>query len=237
MLPEKLLLLAPSVLAYILFFTLYAIDSRQDLPQWFLRKTIHSIGNIMIGIFIGLLIEPWRVIQALVIFLILLALFSLPPIQLLQFLLIKSTRKGETRFETFITVAFTSVSLLALYFVFQGDRLIWFLSGIFVLAIADGFGEFVGRPFGRHKYVALMSLLSSERRFKSVEGSIGVFVGSVLGILLAFLITQTSLMDLRTIFLVLLISSVVTVFEGLSTSFVDNIILPWTVALLGYLLF
>ncbi len=234
MLPEYVLLLAPSILAYILFFTLYLVDSRYDLPQWFMRKTIHSIGNVMIGVFIGLLIDPWKVIQALIIFLVLLALFSLPPVRLLQFLLVKSTRKGETRLETFITVALTSISLLVLYFVFQGEKLVWFLSGIFVLAIADGFGEFVGRPFGKHKYVAIASLLSSEPRFKSIEGSIGVFLGSVLGITLAFLLTQTLLLNLSIILLIFLIAVIVTILEGLSTSFIDNIVLPWSVALLGY---
>ncbi len=235
--PEYVLLLAPSALAYVLFFTLYLIDSNKKLPQWFMRKTIHSIGNIMIGVFIGLLVEPWKVIQALTIFLILLAIFSLPPIRLLQFLLIKSTREGETRLETFVTVALTSASLLALYFVFQRENLVWFLAGIFVLAIADGFGEFVGRPFGKHKYVSPMSLLSSKPRYKSIEGSVGVFLGSALGIILAFLISQIPLGEFRTVLLIVLISAIVTILEALSTSFVDNIVLPWSVAIMGYLLF
>ncbi len=87
------------------------------------------------------------------------------------------------------------------------------------LAGGDGLADIIGRRYGKHKYGA---------SGKSVEGSIGMFVGSILFsfVLVAIFTLAVSNWDLAAFVVPLLIVSlVVTIVEGISPKNMDN----WTI--------
>jgi dolichol kinase len=91
------------------------------------------------------------------------------------------------------------------------------------LAGGDGFADIIGRRFGKHKY----SIAGSE---KSVEGSIGMLIGSVLFsfLLMAIFSVEVTVWNLSTILLpIVLFGAVATIVEALSPKNMDN----WTITI------
>ncbi len=227
----------PSIIAYALFYFLFILDQKYVLPHWVVRKLIHSVGMLLIGIFILIIKSLIDVIITLTIFLFLLFIFAIIPPHLTQYLFLKSKRNEEKLLETIINVTITSTSLIVLYLVFQ-YQLFYFISGMYVLAIGDTFGEFFGRKYGKHKYTSLFARIFKIDRQKSIEGSIAVFSGSFFGLILALIVY-----DYRSLILLLspmiLISFLIAslfaaLLESISISLLDNILLPWGIALLFY---
>ena len=72
------------------------------------------------------------------------------------------TRKGQRQSESIVNSTFTSISALTLLFVsfYFGSRH-YFLAGILSVAVGDGLGEFIGKPYGKHKYKILSAGLSA----------------------------------------------------------------------------
>jgi len=104
-------------------------------------------------------------------------------------------------------------------------------SGLLVigcLAGGDGFADIVGRKFGKHKY----HISGSE---KSVEGSIGMFVGSVLFciVLLAIFDLEVGNWDIAQLILpVMLFALVAMVVEAISPKNMDNWTITFSVAIM-----
>lgn len=91
------------------------------------------------------------------------------------------------------------------------------------LAGGDGFADVIGRKYGKHKYGTAGSQ-------KSVEGSIGMFVGSVLFslVLVALLGIEVKSWDLTSFIAPILLFAVgATIIEGMSPKNVDN----WTISI------
>ncbi|MEI7667542.1 MAG: hypothetical protein WCI62_00925 [Erysipelotrichaceae bacterium] len=93
--------------------------------------------------------------------------------------------------------------------------------GIMVMAYGDGFASLIGQRFGSHTYTIFKGK-------KSLEGSLTMFVVSVLAIIAYLAIVQFSL----NWYVIIVIAAVATVVEGISPYGLDNIFVPLIVALL-----
>jgi dolichol kinase len=90
------------------------------------------------------------------------------------------------------------------------------------VAIGDGLGEFIGKPFGKRKYRITAP--------KSLEGSLGVFLGSFVGAILAFGVLGSESITGWILLVIILASLIAMIIEAVSISFLDNILMPWAVA-------
>jgi len=99
-------------------------------------------------------------------------------------------------------------------------------SAIFVLAFADGIGGWVGRKKGKHMYKVPWA------KPKSIEGSLGMFLASLISIFIAQLVFQ-GFIDVLIIFIGSLIATIV---EGISPKHSDNIFIPVILAGVLYLI-
>lgn len=207
---------------YLLFGSAY-VANYYNKPSWFIRKLIHTFGLILVGIYGSFLNTIEEVLYVLTIFLIILAILSLiPQIQLFQSLIRMGTREGQRQSESIINSALTSISILTLMVVaFFGSRH-YFLAGVLSVALGDGLGEFIGKPYGKHKYKLLAE--------KSVEGSFGVFIGTLIGCIFAFISFNIDFLIVEMFLIIILVSIVATTIEAFSISFLDNVLMPWAVA-------
>lgn len=215
------------LIPYILFGIAY-YSSHKGKPAWFTRKLIHTFGLAIVGLYGSTLNNLQEVFYVFFVFLGILVILSLiPNLRLFQSLIEKGTRTGEKKSESIINTTLTSISMLTLLVVSFDQRWLFF-AGALAVAIGDGLGEFVGRPYGKHKYHIFSD--------KSIEGSLGVFFGTLVGILISF--TYFDLDELSLIFFsaIILASLVATLIEAFSVSFVDNVLIPWGVAGVLFLL-
>ena len=176
----------------------------------------------MVGLFgstISTLNEIIIIISILLISAIALSIY--PRIQLIQSLIQMGTRKGEKEKETFFNTVFTIVTSLTLLYVTFEHRWI-FMVAMMAVSLGDGFGEFIGKPYGKHKFKITAN--------KSVEGSIAVFFGSFIGAVFALLLFD--MFTGRILLLVILTSFVAMAIEAISFSFIDNLFMPTSVAII-----
>ncbi|MFV2013908.1 MAG: hypothetical protein ACC656_00630 [Candidatus Heimdallarchaeota archaeon] len=216
------------LIPYLLFGLAY-LAYYYNKPKWFIRKLIHTFGLILVGIYGSFLNTLEEVLYVLTIFLIILVILSLiPQLQLFQSLIRMGTREGQSQIESVVNATLTSVSILALMIVaFFGSRH-YFLAGVLSVALGDGLGEFIGKPYGKHKYKLITQ--------KSVEGSFGVFIGTFIGSVIAFISFDINFLSVEILLIMLFVSIVATLIEAFSVSFIDNVIMPWAVAGLLWLL-
>lgn len=99
-------------------------------------------------------------------------------------------------------------------------------ASIFTLAFADGVGGWVGRKMGRHYYKVPWA------KPKSLEGSLGMFIASLISILIAQIFFYSRIDPL----LIIVGSIAATIIEGISPKHSDNIFIPLLLALLLYVL-
>ncbi len=191
-------------------------------PFWSIRKFIHTLGLIIVAVYASYLETLTEILIVLFMFLtVLLILTLIPSIKLFFTLIEMGTRQGEKESESIINTSLTSTGMIFLLLVFFDIRWI-FMAGVLSVALGDGFGEFIGKPYGKHKYVITSP--------KSVEGSIGVFMGTLIGALIAFLSLYSTTINEYELFILIIASLAAMIIEAVSISFMDNILMPWTVA-------
>jgi dolichol kinase len=190
-------------------------------PFWAIRKFIHTLGLIIVGVYASYLETLAEILIVLFMFITILLVFTLIPRVNLFFTLIEmGTRKGEKEIESIINTSLTSTGMIVLLLVFFDVRWI-FLAGVLSVGLGDGLGEFIGKPYGKHKFNITAP--------KSIEGSIGVFAGTLIGALFAFLsLNSTSISDYE-LFILIIASLTAMIIEAVSISFMDNILMPWAV--------
>lgn len=219
--------IAALVLVPLLFLFVPFYLNRRNAPNWVIRKTIHSVLLTVVAVYGGFLEEMDEILITLAIFLTIAVTFSLiPSIRLLQVMFEMGTREGESQKESFMNTALTIIVSFTLLFVLGDSRMIY-MASIFSVAFGDSLGEFIGKPFGKHKYKIIAT--------KSLEGSFGVFVGTLFGVVVTYIIFgQFSFAIAWVLILVALVAMVV---EALSFSVIDNLALPTiSAALLFYLI-
>ncbi len=132
------------------------------------------------------------------------------------------TREGERQIESLINTTLTAISMLSLMAISFTDNRHFFFAGVLSVSIGDGLGEFIGKPYGKHKFKIFAN--------KSYEGSLGVFVGTFIGCIIAYVSFDMTFFVQNVIFFFFIASLIATLIEAVSVSFIDNISMPWAVA-------
>ena len=196
--------------------------------KWQVRKFGHMLIHFLIAFIPYLFSHMISIIIALVIIGIIVVIISLiPPINFLQRLYFECTREGEKVRELVLNTIATAFALLLILFVFV-DKLHIFTAAVLTVSLGDGMGEIIGRPYGRIRYK-----IFSE---KSLEGSIFVFIGTFLSILVSF--AYHSLLSLEGFWWKALVLGLIgMVVEAFNFKFLDNTALPLSIAFGLFLLF
>lgn len=216
-----ILIVVPILIA---FFTFYL--NHINASSWFMRKYMHTAGLTIAAFYGGLIQDIDEIIIILISLIIILILLTIPKkIRLYYRFIDLGKRDEENQIEVFLNLTITTAVAVILLLLFINSRQI-FMAGIFSVAFGDALGEFIGRPYGKHKYKIF--------RPKSVEGSFGVFFGTFVGCVVAF--TIFNLFNFNLVLIFIIVSVISMIVEALSFKFIDNIILPFIVAFSLYLL-
>ncbi|MHA1911444.1 MAG: hypothetical protein ACTSYA_07095 [Candidatus Kariarchaeaceae archaeon] len=213
-------------LAYFVFIVAGIIHAR-GYPNWAVRKWIHVAG-LTLWAYLAVQYSLFEVlIQVIVFAIILLILSAVPSIKFAFFYISIGKREDESSIEAFANPIITGATIFTILFL--TSEMI-FIAATLALAWGDGLGEIIGRPFGKHKYYIPFH---PQKHTKSFEGSTSVFIGTVMGINVAFFAYGGSSVGL---FLVSLITAlIVTLFEAIYfpilSKLIDNVLVPSTVAL------
>ncbi len=198
------------------------------LERWQIRKIGHTILNTVAAFIPYLFTNIFDLFLALIITIGTLLLFSLiPQIRILQRIFFLCSRNDNSPWELFINSTLMGAVMLLILWFFQ-DNLFVFTAAYLTVSLGDGLGELIGKPFGSIKYKILSE--------KSLEGSLGVLFGSLLGITIALAVN--SMLGWPGVWWKIIVVAVISmIVEALSFSFIDNITLPSSVTLALYLLF
>jgi len=132
---------------------------------------------------------------------------------------------AETRFESLGNVYYTCSVALLILLTFNISRYqVAGGLGILVMAYGDGFASLIGRRYGKHSFAIFKGK-------KSIEGSLTMFVLSILTIAAYLTIVSYSL----NWYVILLIAAVATVVEAISPHGLDNIFVPLITSLLYFI--
>lgn len=183
--------------------------------HWVMRKYMHTVGIGTMAIYGAVLSSIGELFILVITDLIIAGFLSLhPKIRFIQKLVEFGTRTGESKSEALLNTFFTIGTALYLMIVFVDQRYI-FSAAVLTVSLGDGLGEFIGRPFGKIKF-----RIFSE---KSIEGSIGVLIGSFLGIILSYIIFDV--FDTTQLIYIGTVALLVTFIEAFSFAYLDNIIM------------
>jgi dolichol kinase len=158
---------------------------------------------------------------------ILLILSAIPQIQILQRIFVMCSRKENFPWELFVNSVLMGIAMILILWFFK-DNLFVFTAAYLAVSLGDGLGEMVGRPYGKIKYRIFNA--------KSLEGTIAVFIGSFIGLIIALGVNL--MLGLPGVWWkIVVVASIATVVETCSFWFFDNITLPASVAVSLYYLF
>ena len=196
--------------------------------KWQVRKLGHMIVHFVIAFLPYLFSYMISLIVAIVIVGVIIIIISLiPPVRFLQRVYVECTREGEKVIELVINSIATAFAVLLILFVFA-DKLYIFTAAILTVSLGDGMGEMIGRPYGRIKYK-----IFSER---SLEGSVFVFIGTFISIVVSF--AYHSLLGLEGFWWKAIVLGLIgMVVEACNYKFLDNTVLPLSIAFGLFLLF
>ncbi len=193
------------------------VMASHGVAHWKARKLVHIVMGTTIaltvvvytnlsgptfaaGVFLAILIYAWGHKHSLI-----------------SDLLAAGSRENESRANTFVSGLMGMISFAVSFLLFLAQPAI-FVSAILAVAWADAAGEVFGRLFGAR-------VLSRRIRGKSVEGSVGVFVFSLLSLLVSLYLFAD--IQIVSVFPHLLtIAGLVTVTELVSTRWLDNFLIP-----------
>jgi dolichol kinase len=217
--------LAVMAVCYAYIVALIVVSPRLRMPRKVSRKVLHAmIGNLpLIMPFFTASIYPFLVASPF----ILVTLLATPnsPIKLGEKMKGLSNLTEEGHHWGLVLYAM-SYSALAYLF---GVKPYIVAAGIFPMAYGDSLAAIFGEYFGRHKYKIFET--------KSLEGSIGMFLGSFVSLTFAFIYFGLLYpFTFNPIVPAFAIACLVTVVEGASPKGLDNVAVPLVGALTFILL-
>ncbi len=201
-------------------FAYYLHDKGKE--PWFIRKYLHTVGLTLIAIYAMLFSSIEEIIITVSVVILIIIILSIIPLKFAQTMIEFSTRKGEKQIESLINSSLTTIVALILMIVLYDYKWI-FTSSLLTVAFGDALGEFIGKPYGRHKYRIIAP--------KSIEGSIAVFAGALIGIMIPYLFYGFVWSSVPVIIIAALVAMII---EALSISFLDNILMPSVTAFILY---
>lgn len=198
-----------------------------NYERWQVRKLSHMILHAVLAFFPYFIDNLFDLIITLGITMVLLLVLSLiPQIQFIPKIIEKCTREGDNNIQMIINATITSIAVLLVYVLFLEKPYV-FTAAFLSVSLGDGLGEMIGRPYGKIKY-----RIFEER---SLEGSIAVFVGTMLSIFVALAVNKMLAVDIW--WKIIVIALIGTIVEACNYKFSDNVTLPAIIALMMYLLF
>jgi phytol kinase len=214
-LDELLWNLAVMACCYAYIVALIIASPRLHLPGKVSRKVLHvMIGNLpLIMPFFTASIYPFLVASPF----ILVTLLATPssPIKLGERMKGLSSLTEEGHHWGLVLYAISYSALAFLY----GTRPYVVAAGIFPMAYGDSLAAVFGEYWGKHKYRIFET--------KSLEGSLGMFLGSFLSLTLAFLYFGLLYpFSFHPIMPAFAIAFLVTIVEGMSPKGLDNVAVP-----------
>ena len=199
--------------AYIL--ALIIVSPRLNLPGKVSRKVLHAmIGNLpLVMPFFTANIYPFLVASPF----ILVTLLATPnsPIKLGEKMrgLSNLTEEGHHWGLVLYAISYSSLALIF------GVKSYIVAAGIFPMAYGDSLAAIFGETYGKHRYKVFET--------KSIEGSLGMFLGSFVSLTLAFLYFGLIFpLTFNPLVPAFAIACLVTVVEGVSPRGLDNIAVP-----------
>ncbi len=192
----------------------------KGIESWLLRKYYHILLHTLLGIYAMIHENIIDLLITLLIFVFLSFLFSLTPYFSMKSIFESGKRDDESIYSLLINNNLTLLtSVLLLVFTTT-----WvFALASLVVGLGDGFGEVIGKPFGRMKYKIFEK--------KTIEGSIAVLLGSFASIII---VNNFYTLDFS-IVLIFLFSVFLMLVEGFSFSFLDNILLQIAILYLYFI--
>ena len=224
---EWLFVFVGAIIALATLSTVFVLKAMK-FEKWQVRKLGHMLVHFVLAFFPYMFSYMISIIASIIIVTVFVAIISLiPPLRFLQRVYIECTREGEKVIELVLNTIITAFAVLLILFVFY-DKLYIFTAAVLTVSLGDGMGEIIGRPYGRIRYK-----IFSE---KSLEGSIFVFIGTFVSILVAF--AYHSLLNLEGFWWKALVLGLIgMVIEACNYKFLDNTVLPLSIAFGLFLLF
>ncbi|MHA1408609.1 MAG: hypothetical protein ACTSSG_14685 [Candidatus Heimdallarchaeaceae archaeon] len=197
-----------------------------NFTKWQVRKIGHMIVHFVAAFLPYMFHNVFDIIVTILIVLGLLVLISLlPKIRFIPRIYDECTREGENIRDLVINSLLTSVTVAALFLWLQKEHMYIYTAAVLSVSLGDGMGEMIGRPFGKIRYKIFET--------RTLEGSIAVFIGIYISLIVAFgynLLLATPGFWWKS----LIISFIGTIIEACNYKFLDNAILPMTMAVIIY---
>jgi len=191
-------------------------------PKWKARKLVHtSMGTV-----VGLTLVGYSNLSgpafAAGIFVFILFYAWAHKSELIWDLLLAGSREEDTRTKTFMAGFMGMISFGTVFLLFFSRPEI-FVAAILAVAWGDAAGEIVGRPFGG-------KIVKRKYRNKSFEGSVAVFIFTILSIVASLLAYSPDTCILCIFSQILIVAAVSTIAEVLSIGWTDNFFIPMVTA-------
>ncbi len=191
-------------------------------PKWKARKLVHtSMGTV-----VGLTLVGYSNLSgpafAAGLFVFILFYAWAHKSELLWDLLLAGSRDEDTRTKTFMAGFMGMISFGTVFLLFFSRPEI-FVAAILAVAWGDAAGEIIGRPFGG-------KIFKRKYRNKSFEGSIAVFVFTILSVLASLLAYSPDTCILCIFSQILIVAAFATIAEVLSIGWTDNFFIPMVTA-------
>ncbi|NPD88479.1 MAG: hypothetical protein HGN29_07135 [Asgard group archaeon] len=219
-----------SVVLSFIILNLVFLFKALKLPKWRVRKLGHMILHLFLAFFPYFSENIFDVIVTIVIISSLLLLVSaIPKLSFIQRILDDCTREGEKKYNLILNTFSSAFALFVVFFAFAYRDMVYIYTiAVLAVALGDGLGEMIGRPYGRIKYKIFVE--------RSVEGSFFVFFGTFIGVIITF--GFNNMLPLPGFWWkALVIGFVAMVIEAFNYKFIDNTTLVISVAFVAFLLF
>ena len=195
---------------FLLLFVIAEIAYKKGADVEFTRKFVH-FGGAFVTIFFPFIIHSHWTVLALAIAFAGIMIFT-KKLNLLQSVH-GVTRKSEG-------ALYHPIAIYSCFLYAEILQQPWFyVISILILAISDASAALVGKSYGAYEYVVEVGTR------KTMEGSVTFFLTSFLITHLILLLT-TSTGRVESVLIALLISIIVTIFEGVSLKGADNLFIP-----------
>ncbi len=211
----------------VILATAYFMSNR-GMPNWKPRKMVHISMSSVIGLTLVLYSNLSGPMFAAGLFLTVLLYAWAHKSDLISELLVAGSREEETGLNTFASGFMGMVAFGAAFLLFLPRPEI-FVSAILAVSWGDAAGEVFGRPYGG-KFV------NWKYRKKSFEGTVSVFLFTVVGIIVAMVFYSVDTLPWLYLPQIAIIGLIVTFIELFSIGWTDNFFIPIATAFLMWIL-
>ncbi len=198
--------------------------SRNHVPRWKSRKFVHVTMGTVIAFTVTVYSNLSGPAFAMGVFATGLLYVWSHKRDLISDLLAAGSREFESKLNTFAS-SFMGLVAFSLTFLIFLERPEIFVASFLVVAWGDAAGEIIGRPYGGRCFRKL-------RKNKSIEGSIAVFIASLIAFIISLGVFSADTCPLCVMFQLIIIAFIITIVEAYSIGWTDNFVLPLLTAIL-----